>query len=88
VRPGVTSLQYASLFAVIRRALDQGKGHFGFSLVHFSVQRDHLHLIAEAKDRRALARGMQGLSIRIARAVNRQLERKGGCSRTVTTRAC
>jgi len=41
------------------------------------VQRDHLHLIAEARDRRALSRGLQGLSIRVARAVNRRLERQG-----------
>src|SRR5262249_35755571 len=34
-------------------------------------------LIAETENRRALARGVQGLSIRVARAVNRQLERKG-----------
>jgi hypothetical protein len=41
------------------------------------VQHDHLHLIAEAADRRALSRGVQGLSIRVARAVNQQLVRKG-----------
>jgi putative transposase len=77
VQRGIASLRGRSLFAVVRRALAAGKAQFGFSLVHFSVQRDHLHLIAEAKDRRALARGVQGLSIRVARAVNRQLERTG-----------
>jgi putative transposase len=77
VQRGVASLRGHSLFAVVRRALAAGKAQFGFSLVHFSVQRDHLHLIAEAQDRRALARGVQGLSIRVARAVNRQLERTG-----------
>lgn len=66
-----------SLFVAVRRALADGKRRFGFALVHFSVQRDHLHLIAEAHDRRALSRGLQGLSIRVARAVNRQVERKG-----------
>jgi REP element-mobilizing transposase RayT len=77
VKRGVASLREGSLFAVVRRALAHGKQHFGFSLVHFSVQRDHLHLIAEAEDRRALSRGIQGLSIRIARAVNGQLGRTG-----------
>jgi hypothetical protein len=62
---------------MVRRALAAAKHQFGFSLLHFSVQRDHLHLIAEAADRRALSRGIQGLSIRVARAVNRQLERTG-----------
>src|SRR6185436_20350779 len=77
VRRGVPSLREHSLFVVVRKALAAAKHQFGFSLVHFSVQRDHLHLIAEAEDRSALSRGVQGLSIRIARAVNRQLDRTG-----------
>jgi hypothetical protein len=36
-----------------------------------------LHLLVEASDRRALSRGMQGLSIRVARATNGELGRKG-----------
>jgi REP element-mobilizing transposase RayT len=71
------SLREHSLFVVVRKALAAAKQQFDFSLVHFSVQRDHLHLIVEAIDRRALSRGVQGLSIRVARAVNRQLQRKG-----------
>jgi putative transposase len=77
VQSGVRSLRDPALFRAVRQALADGKGRFGFSLSQFSVQRDHLHLIAEAHDRRALSRGVQGLSIRIARTVNRQLERKG-----------
>jgi putative transposase len=77
VQRGVRSLREHALFRAVRQALAAGKNQFGFSLVQFSVQRDHVHLIAEANDRRALSRGIQGLSIRIARAVNRQLERKG-----------
>jgi REP element-mobilizing transposase RayT len=77
VKGGVGSLREHSLFVVVRKALAAAKQQFGFSLVHFSVQRDHLHLIAEASDRRALSRGVQGLAIRVALAVNRQLERKG-----------
>ena len=61
----------------MRLALNAAKNRFGFALVQFSIQRDHLHLIAEARDRRALSRGLQGLSIRVARAVNRRLEREG-----------
>lgn len=66
-----------ALFPAVRAALAAARERFGFRLVHFSVQRDHLHLIAEGKDGRALARGMQGLCVRLARAVNRQLARKG-----------
>jgi REP element-mobilizing transposase RayT len=73
---GVPSLRGA-VFGKVRRALAEGQERFGFRLVHFSVQSNHLHLIAEAADRRALSRGMQGLSIRVARAVNGALPRKG-----------
>lgn len=46
-------------------------------LVHFSVQHDHIHLIVEAEDRSALSRGVQGLSVRIARALNKLMQRSG-----------
>jgi REP element-mobilizing transposase RayT len=52
--------------AVLRRALAAGTDRFGFRLCHFSVQRDHLQLIAEAEDREALARGVKGVCVRIA----------------------
>jgi REP element-mobilizing transposase RayT len=77
VRRGISSLREPALFSIVRLALSAAKERFGFTLVHFSVQRDHLHLIAEARDRRALTRGLQGLSIRVARAVNRRLKREG-----------
>lgn len=46
-------------------------------LVHFSVQRDHIHLIVEANHKSVLARGVQGLAVRIARALNRLMGRAG-----------
>jgi hypothetical protein len=42
------------------------------------VQGNHLHLIVEAADKRALSRGMQGLAIRLARRVNGAVGRSGG----------
>ena len=65
------------MFVEVRRALPAGRERFGFRLVHFSVQRDPLHLLAEAENRRALSRGVQGLAVRVARAVNRRLRRRG-----------
>jgi len=41
------------------------------------VLGNHLHLIAEAEDKRALSRGMQGLQIRLARRLNKALGRAG-----------
>jgi REP element-mobilizing transposase RayT len=48
-----------------------------FRVVHFCVQRDHLHMLVEAASAATLSRGMQGLSIRLARGINKSLARKG-----------
>ena len=49
-----------------------------FRVVEYSLQSDHLHLIVEATDERALSRWLKGLFVRIARALNR-LWRCAGC---------
>jgi putative transposase len=75
--PHVWNLRSQRCFSRIRECLERGRDRFGFRLVHFSVQGNHLHLIVEAVDERALARGMQGLGVRIAKALNRLMGRKG-----------
>ncbi|HWV38452.1 MAG TPA: hypothetical protein VN033_08235 [Vulgatibacter sp.] len=54
--------------------MSRGAERFGMRLTHHSVQGNHLHLIVEAKDARALSRGMQGLSIRVAQGMNRLMK--------------
>jgi REP element-mobilizing transposase RayT len=49
-----------------------------FHIVHLSIQRTHIHLIVEASDRMALARGMQAFGISAARHINAALGRRGG----------
>jgi len=49
----------------------------GFRVVHFSVQGNHLHLVTEADDRRAMTSGMRALLIRIAKQLNRVMDRRG-----------
>lgn len=63
----------AALFA----AFLAGRERFGFRLVHCSVQSNHVHLIAEAADKRSLARGVQALAVRMARGLNRVWRRQG-----------
>ena len=48
-----------------------------FRVVHWSVQGTHLHLLVEAESSLVLSRGMQALAIRLARAFNRAVGRKG-----------
>jgi hypothetical protein len=45
--------------------------------VHYSLQRDHVHLLVEAASARDLGCGMKSIAARFARAVNRALGRKG-----------
>jgi REP element-mobilizing transposase RayT len=78
VRRDVPNLRTQRPMMGVRLAFAGGRRRFGFRLVHFSVQGNHLHLIVEAADKRALSRGMQGLAIRLARRVNRALGRSGG----------
>ena len=71
-------LRKQDCWEALRAAFVAGKQSArGFRLVHFSVQGNHLHLICEATDKLALSRGMQGLSIRIARRLNRCAGRSG-----------
>ena len=70
------SLRTEPLFLAIRHGLARAS-HGGLRVLHFSVQRDHVHLVVEALDGRALSRGLQGLAIRIAKGVNRVLGRRG-----------
>lgn len=49
----------------------------GFRLCHYAILNDHMHFLVEAKDRSSLSRGLQGLLIRIARALNKLWGRKG-----------
>lgn len=64
-------------FRALKRAFIRGCRRFGFRLIHFSVQRNHAHLIVEAPDARALGRAMKGLEVRMARALNKVMRRRG-----------
>lgn len=73
----VASLRQAICYRALERALREGRARFGLRLVHFSIQSNHIHLLVEADDTHALSRGMQGLSVRIARTLNQQMMRRG-----------
>ena len=63
VREDVWNLRTKRSYKVIRRAFVAGCSRDGFRITQFSIQRSHLHLIAEARDETHLSRGMQGLPI-------------------------
>jgi REP element-mobilizing transposase RayT len=74
---GLQNLRSRSEYATVREALVAGSDRFGMRLVEFAVLSNHLHLVCEADDERALARGVKGLCVRIARALNRLWKRVG-----------
>jgi REP element-mobilizing transposase RayT len=73
----VYNLRSRRCFSILRAAFGAQNGRFGFRLNQYSVQGNHLHLIVEANDKQSLSRGMQGLSIRVAKALNRLMQRRG-----------
>ena len=77
VRSEVWNLRTHRCFRALRRAFMGGCERFGFRVVHFSVQGNHVHMIVEAPDAIALGRAMKGLDVRMARALNKVMRRKG-----------
>lgn len=73
------SLRTQFLFPTVRRAISAAtrRSPERFRVAEFSVQGDHVHLIVEAEDKSALIEGVRGLCIRIARAVNAVVRRRG-----------
>jgi hypothetical protein len=58
------------MYAAIRWATLTAARTEGFRIVHASIQRTHMHLVVEARDRMRLARGMQSFEISAARLLN------------------
>ena len=78
LRAGFRPLRSQHVFPTVCLALAAATRRSGsFRIVQFSVQWDHVHLMVEARDERALSRGLQGVAIRIARSVNALVMRRG-----------
>ena len=77
LRAGLPSMRSRATLQQLHDALRGGRDRFGMRLVHFSIQSSHFHLLLEARDALSLSRGVQGLAVRIARALNRHWNRHG-----------
>jgi REP element-mobilizing transposase RayT len=71
---GLPSLRGYRVFRVVRTALAATRL---VRIVEYSVMSNHLHLLVEAESARTLARGMQSLTIRLAKRLNAFLRRSG-----------
>ena len=74
---GLPSLRRGGALTVVLAALSASSERHGMRIVHYSIQRDHLHLLVEADDRECVARGMNALLSPLARALNKLWGRKG-----------
>ncbi len=78
--PRAPNLRSETVFRVILQQLARAK-RVGVRVVHYSVQRDHLHLIVEGESRQDLSNQMRKLFSRIALAVNYVAKRRGSLFR-------
>jgi REP element-mobilizing transposase RayT len=71
------SLRSERSFRVIDRALFAVSQLPSARIVHFSVQGNHIHMLVEADDRRALSSCMRRLGIRLGRGLNAMMRDHG-----------
>ena len=64
-------------YKALHRALAVVRARAEVRVVHASIQHNHLHLVCEAHDRQALARGIQVLASTFARLLNKRRGRRG-----------
>src|SRR5690242_7915930 len=77
IAEGVPSLRKERVLEAIRKVLEKRANKDEFRVVEFNVLGNHMHLVVEASGREALRRGLQGLAVRLARAINKVLGRTG-----------
>jgi REP element-mobilizing transposase RayT len=73
VVPAVGSLRRREMYKAMREATIVAAVRERIRIVHISLQRNHVHLLVEAENKLALARGMQGFQISAARNINTAL---------------
>jgi len=66
----VGRLRKRHIYMALRDAMITTFPREDFRIVHISIQANHVHLLVEANDYMALARGMQGFQISAAKHIN------------------
>src|SRR5262249_34684617 len=71
------NLRSSRSYRRLRAAFVAARSRLGTRITHFSVQGNHIHLIVEPESREALARAIKGVCVRMARSLNRMMDRSG-----------
>jgi putative transposase len=74
---GLPRLRNFDLCKVLKRAFIRGCLRDRFRICQFAILGNHIHLICEAADADALASGIQGWKVRVARGLNKVWGRSG-----------
>ena len=81
-REGIPDLRTDRVREMLREILELQRDNprYGdrFQVVHYSLRADHLHLVVEASDNRAMRSGVSGLNIAFAMRLNGILGRPNG----------
>jgi hypothetical protein len=76
-RADIAKLDTRALAKVLERSIRVGQERFGCRIASFAISPARVDLLCEADDSGALARCLQGLAIRMAKQLNRALDRRG-----------
>jgi REP element-mobilizing transposase RayT len=74
---GLPSLRRGGALKLVLAELSASSDRHGMRIIHYSIQRNHLHLLVEADDRECVARGMNALLSPLARGLNKLWGRRG-----------
>lgn len=77
----IATLRGFKTYHALRAAVVATFHRYDCRIVHLSIQRTHVHLLVEAQNRTALARGMQALQISAAKHINAVLSQREGARR-------
>src|SRR5262245_838114 len=91
LRREIPSLRQHRFVRPFRVSLSQACARHGFRVIHYSIQRDHMHLLIEARNNYSIACGMKSVGARLGKLANRLFHRAGNVldgryhSRAITT---
>jgi REP element-mobilizing transposase RayT len=74
---GLPNLRERATFKQVKDVLRKFAEYCSIRIVHFSVQKNHFHLIVEAESWRALSSAIRSLEIQLAWAINAIAGRRG-----------
>ena len=78
VTPEVARLRTRKAYQAVRGALRLCAARSDYRVVQICIQDSHIHALVEAENKEALARGMQGFEVSVAKRINKALGRKRG----------